>query len=137
MLNFLNRAFKFLEVDDPKQTKVNRLFFVLIFAWIGFGFLVNIIGQLWYYFITVSNATVNQSSFLQVDGLGFSELAKQGGGYLIAAVFATMFWLQWKYYSKREEEREKDQRSDAKENVAVLMKNAQALEGLKVLIESQ
>ena len=49
----LDRVLLFLKVDDPKQTKVNRLFFVLLVTWMGIGFIINTIQQFIYYFVTL------------------------------------------------------------------------------------
>jgi hypothetical protein len=60
----------FLTVDDPKQTKVNFALAGIIATWIALGAAVNILGQVWYYWVTVPNANLNHASmfdwFLQL-----------------------------------------------------------------------
>ena len=72
---FFDRVFRFLEVESKKQTKINRLFFCLIVGWIGFGFIINMVSQLVYYFITVpSYQQMQQSVFFQAETSWLSKI---------------------------------------------------------------
>jgi hypothetical protein len=84
---------------------------------------------------SVVRLRMSEQSFLQFDGVGFSELAKQGAGYLIAAVFGMMMWLQWKYYTRLEEKREERNERREKEYNDANLAVANALTRLSVIIE--
>lgn len=88
----LERIFPFLVVQDPKQTRVNILLFVLILAWAGFSFIANMVGQYVYYFITLPKFEAQQKSgFLQTLSPDMLPLV----GWLLAALALLAGVIKW------------------------------------------
>jgi hypothetical protein len=69
MRTFLERVFRYLKVDDPRQTKVNYLLFTMIVGWISLGLIVNTVSYLFYFFVTLPRlgvGTVQEQSIIQI-----------------------------------------------------------------------
>jgi hypothetical protein len=128
---------KFLRVNDPKQTEINFLLLLMIVGYITVNATLNLVSQFMYYYVTLPRFEAQQSTFFQIDGIGFSELAKQGAGYLIAAVFGVMMWVQWKYYTRMDEKREERNERREKEHNEANIAVANALTRLSGFIESK